>query len=47
LGLKHFGVLAEANSFQPIADLAHAVSCSNNTLASYRTGVSKPSVNQL
>jgi len=31
---------------QPFADLAHAVSCSSSALASFRSSVSKPSVNQ-
>jgi hypothetical protein len=40
-------LLAEADPRQPTADLAHADSCSSNPLASFSTGVSNPSVNQL
>jgi hypothetical protein len=37
--------LGETNRFQPLADLAHIASSSSSALASFRSSVSKPSVN--
>jgi hypothetical protein len=45
--LEDLGVLAKTDRLQPTADLAHALSCSNSVLASFKSSVSKPSVNQL
>jgi hypothetical protein len=39
-------VLAKTDRFQPFPDLAHALSRSSNALASFKSSVSKPSVNQ-
>jgi hypothetical protein len=39
-------VLAKADPLQPVPDLAHALSCSSSALASLKSSVSKPSVNQ-
>jgi hypothetical protein len=47
VGLARVGILGETDFLQPIADLTHGVSCSNNAFASFRIGVSNPSVNQL
>lgn len=44
---EDLGVLREADPLQPLVDLAHADTWSSSTLASLRSGVSKPSVNQL
>ena len=41
------GILAETDRLQPILYPAHARSSANSAFASFRTGVSKPSVNQL
>src|SRR5215469_4084906 len=45
VGLEGLGVLAKPDRLQPFADLAHALSCSSNALASLKSSVSKPSVN--
>jgi hypothetical protein len=45
--LKGVGILAEANSGQPGPDIAHGVSSSSSAFASFKSGASKPSVNQL
>jgi hypothetical protein len=47
VGLEGIGVLREADCLKPSSDIAHAESCSSSNLAPWRTGVSKPSVNQL
>jgi hypothetical protein len=44
--LKGVTVLAKADRLQPFSDLAHALSCSNSDLATFKSSVSKPSVNQ-
>ena len=46
VGLEGVGILAKAVRLQPFPDLAHALSCSSSALASVRSSVSKPSVNQ-
>src|SRR5262249_1541088 len=46
VGLEGISILAEANRFQPFAHLAHTASCSSSAFASFRSRVSKPSVNQ-
>jgi hypothetical protein len=46
LGLEGVGILVKADRLKPFPDLAHALSCSNSDLASFKSGVSKPSVNQ-
>jgi hypothetical protein len=46
LSLKGITVLAKTDRLQPFADLAHALSCSSSALASFKSNVSKPSVNQ-
>ena len=43
--MKCVGILSEANRFQPLAHAAHIASCSSSALASFRSSVSKPSVN--
>jgi hypothetical protein len=40
------GILAETDFLEPIPYCAHAASSSSKTIASCRTGVTKPSVNQ-
>jgi hypothetical protein len=45
--LASLGILDKADRLQPFPDPAHALSCSSNTLASFKSNVSKPSVNQL
>ena len=45
VGLKGIGVLSEADGLQPFADLTHVASCSKSVFASFRSRVSKPSVN--
>jgi hypothetical protein len=46
VGLEGVGILGKTNCFQPLVDRAHIASCSSNPLASFRSSVSKPSVNQ-
>jgi hypothetical protein len=46
IGLEGIGILAKADRLQPFSDLAHALSCSSSALASFKSNVSKPSVNQ-
>src|SRR5262249_29751646 len=46
VGLEGIGVLSEADGIQPFADLTHVASCSKSALASFRSSVSWPSVNQ-
>jgi hypothetical protein len=46
VGLEGVGILAEPDDLQPFPDLAHALSCSSSALASFKSSVSKPSVNQ-
>jgi hypothetical protein len=46
VGLEGIGILAKTNRLQPCPDLAHALSCSSSVLASFKSSVSKPSVNQ-
>src|SRR6516164_5125064 len=46
VGLEGIGVLSEADDIQPFADLTHVTSCSKSALASFRSRVSNPSVNQ-
>jgi hypothetical protein len=45
--LEGVGILAEADFSQPRPDVAHGVSCSSSAFASFKSGASKPSVNQL
>jgi hypothetical protein len=45
--LEGVGISAEANSSQPRPDAAHGVSCSSSAFAPFKSGASKPSVNQL
>ncbi len=46
-GVEHIGVLGQAEGFQPLADAGgHAANSSSSALASFRSFVSKPSVNQ-
>ena len=45
VGLKCLGILSQTNRFEPFANFAHAASCSNRAFASFRSRVSKPSVN--
>jgi hypothetical protein len=47
IGVKGVGILAKPDRLKPLSDLAHALSCSNSVLASFKSSVSKPSVNQL
>jgi hypothetical protein len=44
--LEGIAVLAKADRLQLVPDLAHALSCSSSALASFKSSVSKPSVNQ-
>jgi hypothetical protein len=44
--LEGVGILAKTDRLQPFSDLAHAFSCSSSDLASFKSSVSKPSVNQ-
>jgi hypothetical protein len=44
--LEGVRILAQADGLQPFSDLAHALSCSSSALASCKSSVSKPSVNQ-
>src|SRR5215469_8506562 len=46
IDLEGVGILAKADRLQPFPDLAHALSCSSSALASSRSSVSKPSLNQ-
>jgi hypothetical protein len=46
VGLEGVGILAKADRLEPFSDLAHALSCSSSALASFKSRVSKPSVNQ-
>ena len=46
-GFEGVRILAKPDRLKPLSDLAHALSCSNSALASFKSSVSKPSVNQL
>jgi len=46
IGVKGVRIVAKADCVQPSPDLAHALSCSNNNVACFKSSVSKPSVNQ-
>src|SRR5215472_1782432 len=46
VGLEGVGILAKAVRLQPFPDLAHALSCSSSAFASFRSSVSKPSLNR-
>jgi len=46
IGVKGVGILAKTNRLQPFPDLARGLSCSSSTFASFKSSVSKPSVNQ-
>lgn len=46
IGIEGIGIWANADLLQPFADLAHALSCSSSDLASFKSSVSNPSVNQ-
>src|SRR5262249_29286217 len=46
VGLEGVGILAKADRLKPFPDLAHALSSSSSDLASFKSGVSKPPVNQ-
>jgi hypothetical protein len=46
ISLKGVAILGKAYCLQPFLDLAHALNCSSNALASFKSRVSKPSVNQ-
>jgi hypothetical protein len=45
VGLEGVGILVKADRLKLFPDLAHALSCSNSDLASFKSDVSKPSVN--
>jgi hypothetical protein len=44
--LEGVAMLAKTDRLQPFPDLAHGLSCSSSDLASFKSSVSKPSVNQ-
>jgi hypothetical protein len=46
IGLEGVGILAKPDGLESFANLAHALSCSSSALASFKSSVSKPSVNQ-
>jgi hypothetical protein len=46
VGFEGVGILGETNCLEPIPYCAHAASSSRSAFASFRSGVSKPSVNQ-
>ena len=46
VSLEGVGILGKTDRLQPFSDLAHALSCSSSALASFKSSVSKPSVNQ-
>jgi hypothetical protein len=46
VGFEDVGILAKPDRLKRFLDLTHAVSCSSSALASFKSSVSKPSVNQ-
>src|SRR6516164_4814201 len=46
VGLEGVGILGETDLLEPTPYSAHAASSSSSAFASFRSGVSKPSVNQ-